>query len=172
MQNPARSEVAHPTALPRRRPLLRVILDTHLRIPLSSQLVRSAANDLLILHGIAAPTQKINALEADGAELIAIPSHNGRLSLPAVLATLAERQILSLLLETGSHLNGAFLTQDLVDKAVLFYGESELGEAAIPFAQGIASPFLFQQTLERTTHATLGSDALITGYLHNPWPSA
>src|SRR5882757_9766877 len=51
------------TALPRRRPLLRVILDTNLRIPLTSQLVRSAAiasgsrsalgsqSDLLILCG-------------------------------------------------------------------------------------------------------------------------
>src|ERR1700730_4915438 len=43
--------------LPRRRPLLRVILDTHLRIPFASQLVRSTANnrdsesDLLILCG-------------------------------------------------------------------------------------------------------------------------
>src|ERR1700722_9562670 len=72
MQNPARSGVFGPNALPRRRPLLRVILDTHLRIPLTSQLVRSAANasasqsDLLILCGSLAPPAKAAALGALG----------------------------------------------------------------------------------------------------------
>jgi diaminohydroxyphosphoribosylaminopyrimidine deaminase/5-amino-6-(5-phosphoribosylamino)uracil reductase len=168
------------SGLPRRRPLLRVILDTHLRTPINSKLLlctKSAANaapDLLILCGKSAPTTHIAALEAWGAEVQIVPDYDGHLSLPAVLATLAERNILSLLLEAGSHLNGAFLTQHLVDKAILFYAESELGPNALPFATGIPSPFLFQQSLQRTTHQTLGppgsQDALITGFLHNPWP--
>ena len=62
------------TKLPRRRPLLRVILDTNLRTPLDSQLVRTAKDDLLILTGTHAPTQKIAALEAGGAEVLTIPS--------------------------------------------------------------------------------------------------
>jgi diaminohydroxyphosphoribosylaminopyrimidine deaminase/5-amino-6-(5-phosphoribosylamino)uracil reductase len=169
------------SGLPRRRPLLRVILDTHLRTPINSKLLlctKSAANaapDLLILCGKSAPTTHIAALEASGAEVQIVPDYDGHLNLPAVLATLAERNILSLLLEAGSHLNGAFLTQHLVDKAILFFAESELGPNALPFATGIPSPFLFQQSLQRTTHQTLGSpgsqDALITGFLHNPWPS-
>jgi diaminohydroxyphosphoribosylaminopyrimidine deaminase/5-amino-6-(5-phosphoribosylamino)uracil reductase len=176
MQDPAR------TALPRRRPLLRVILDTHLRIPLTSQLVRSAASavgsqseggsesDLLILCGSLAPPAKAAALRSLGVEIEQIPNHAERLSLPAVLSTLAERNILSLLLECGSHLNGAFLRQNLVDKAVLIYAETELGDQALPFAQGIASPYLFEQSLHRITRTTYGPDACITGYLRDPWP--
>jgi diaminohydroxyphosphoribosylaminopyrimidine deaminase / 5-amino-6-(5-phosphoribosylamino)uracil reductase len=160
--------------LPRRRPLLRVVLDTNLRTPLNSQLILTAKDDLLILTGTHAPKAKIAALEAAGAEVLTIPSprgqHASHLSLRAVLTTLAKRKILSLLLEAGSHLNGAFLTQNLVDKAVLFYGESTLGEAALPFAQGIESPQLFQQSLHRPTQATIGPDTIVTGYLHNPWP--
>jgi diaminohydroxyphosphoribosylaminopyrimidine deaminase / 5-amino-6-(5-phosphoribosylamino)uracil reductase len=171
MQNPARSGVFGPNALPRRRPLLRVILDTHLRIPLSSQLVRSAENDLLILCNTAAPSARITALTDQGAQVEAIPGHAGRLSLPAVLATLGERNILSLLLECGSRLNGSFLRQNLVDKAVLIYAETELGDQAIPFAQGLASPYLFEQSLTRVTRAAYGPDACVTGYLHNPWPT-
>ena len=154
----------------RRRPLLRVVLDTHLRTPLSSQLILSAQDDLLILCGSTASQEKIAALEARGAEVKFIPDHAGRLSLPAILATLAQRDIISLLLECGSHLNGSFLRQNLVDKAVLIYAETELGDQAIPFAQGIASPYLFEQTLHRITRTTLGSDAFVTGYLHDPWP--
>jgi diaminohydroxyphosphoribosylaminopyrimidine deaminase/5-amino-6-(5-phosphoribosylamino)uracil reductase len=158
------------TTLPRRRPLLRVVLDTNLRTPLNSQLVLTANDDLLILTGAHAPTKKIAALEAAGAEVLTIPTHASHLSLPAVLTTLARRNILSLLLEAGSHLNGAFLSQNLVGKAVLFYGEPELGEAALPFAHGIESPQLFQQTLHRPTQTTIGPDTMITGYIHNPWP--
>ena len=172
-----RSGVFGPNMLPRRRPLLRVILDTHLRTPLTSQLVRCGkGSDLLILCGTTTTPAKITALEATGAEVKIIPDHAGRLSLPAVLATLAERNILSLLLECGSHLNGAFLRQNLVDKAILFYSETELGDQAIPFAQGIPSPYLFAQSLRRVTRTTFGPpekpDACITGYLHNPWPAS
>ena len=165
-----RSGVFGPNALPRRRPLLRVVLDTHLRIPLTSQLVRTAANDLLILCNTSASRAKITALTDHGAQVEAIPDHAGRLSLPAVLATLGERNILSLLLECGSHLNGSFLRQNLVDKAILIYAEAELGDEAIPFAQGISSPYLFEESLSRVTRTSYAPDACVTGYLHDPWP--
>ncbi len=171
-----RSGVFGPNALPRRRPLLRVVLDTHLRIPLTSQLVRSAASaggaqsDLLILCGTTAPSTRFTALEGHGVEVVTLPDHAGRLSLPAALAILGERNILSLLLEGGSHLNGSFLRQNLADKAVLLFAETELGDQAIPFAQGFASPYLFEQSLSRVTRADYGPDACVTGYLHDPWP--
>jgi diaminohydroxyphosphoribosylaminopyrimidine deaminase/5-amino-6-(5-phosphoribosylamino)uracil reductase len=170
--NPAltdRSGIFGPNALPRRRPLLRVILDTHLRIPPTSKLVRSANNDLLILCNAAAPTSRIATLTELGAEIKIVPDHAGRLSLPAVLGILGERNLLSLLLECGSHLNGSFLRQNLVDKAILIYAETELGDQAIPFAQGIASPYLFEHSLSRITRASYGPDACVTGYLHDPW---
>ena len=164
------------SGLPRRRPLLRIILDSELRTPITAQIVRTAqkkpdnsSSDLLILYGIGAPSARIAALEEQGVEVRPIPGLNGRLDLPAVLQILAERQMVSLLLECGSELNGAFLTNNLVDKAVLFYSEKELGSGAIPFAQGIESPFLFQQSLQRTSHRSLGPDACISGYLHDPW---
>jgi diaminohydroxyphosphoribosylaminopyrimidine deaminase / 5-amino-6-(5-phosphoribosylamino)uracil reductase len=160
------------TNLPRRRPLLRVVLDTHLRIPLHSKLVSTANHDLLILSAPSASPDRAEALRNAGAEVQTIPEQDGHLSLPAALRILAERDILSLLLEAGTHLNGAFLRQGLVDRAILFYSEAELGPQSLPFAEGIASPYLFQQSLHRTTRTTFGADTCITGYLHDPWPSA
>ena len=171
-----RSGIFGPNGLPRRRPLLRVILDTHLRIPLDSQLVRSAAStrgsesDLLILCGSTAAPGKAAALGTLGVEVDHVPDYGGRLSLPAVLSTLAERDILSLLLECGSHLNGAFIRQNLVDKAVIFYADTKLGDQAIPFAEGIASSHLVEQQLRRVTQTTYGTDTAVTGYIHDPWP--
>ncbi|HEV2710224.1 MAG TPA: bifunctional diaminohydroxyphosphoribosylaminopyrimidine deaminase/5-amino-6-(5-phosphoribosylamino)uracil reductase RibD [Edaphobacter sp.] len=158
------------TGQPRRRALLRVVLDTHLRISLTSQLVHTANHDLLILTAPSASPEKINALHKAGAEVEIIPEQDSHLSLGAALRILAERSILALLLESGTHLNGAFLRQDLVEKAILFYSETELGPQSLPFAEGIASPYLFQQSLHRTNRASFGTDACITGYLHDPWP--
>jgi diaminohydroxyphosphoribosylaminopyrimidine deaminase/5-amino-6-(5-phosphoribosylamino)uracil reductase len=166
-----RSGVSGPNNRPRRRSLLRVILDTNLRIPLDSQLVRSAQNDLLVLCGSAAPPSKAAELASFGAEVAPIPDHAGHLSLPAVLSTLAQREILSLLLECGSHLNGAFIRHALVDKAVLFYAPTELGDQAVPFAEGIASPHVLEQSLTRITRTTYAPDTCVTGYLHDPWPN-
>ena len=170
-----RSGILGPGGLARRRPLLRVVLDAHLRIPLDSQLVRSAdsargtASDLLVLTAPTAPAEKADALRKAGAEVQSLPTQSGHISLPTVLKTLADRNIVSLLLECGSCLNGAFLTHNLVDKAILFYSQTELGPQSLPFAEGVVSPYLFQQSLQRTTRAGFGTDACITGYLHDPW---
>lgn len=156
---------------PRRRPLLRVVLDTHLRIPRNSQLVRSANKDLLVLTSSDAPAYHREALTAEDVEVAVIPEHAGRLSLPAALALLAERKILSVLLEAGSDLNGAFLDQNLVDKAILFHSTETLGEQALPFANGIEAVSVFEQSLLRSSTTTYGLDTCVTGYIHNPWPA-
>lgn len=167
------------TNLPRRRPLLRVILDSALRTPLDSALLTTASNDLLILCSedtTIAPTDREAALTAAGAEVLCIPTHSNHLDLQAALTTLAKRNILSILIEAGSTINGAFLRANLVDRVILYYAEQELGLNALPFATNFDSPYTLQQRLTQTTRTTFPSDIppntediRITGYLHDPW---
>ena len=174
--NPSLTDRTH---LPRRRPLLRIILDTALRTPLHSALVTTASSDLLILcsDNLAnAPTTRESALRVRNAEVLRLPSTNGRLDLQAALHALAERNILSVLIEAGPSLNGSLLRANLVDKLVLYYAESELGLNALPFASDFDSPYALQQRLTQTTRVPFPSDLLpnaedvrITGYLHDPW---
>ncbi|RZU42748.1 bifunctional diaminohydroxyphosphoribosylaminopyrimidine deaminase/5-amino-6-(5-phosphoribosylamino)uracil reductase RibD [Edaphobacter modestus] len=159
------------SGLSRRRPLLRIVLDTHLRISRSSQLVRTADHDLLLLTGVSAPDSRISELVRAGAQVETVPHHAGLLSLPAVLSALAERNILSVLLEGGSHINGAFLQQKLVDKVVLFSSSITLGDQAVPFATGIISPSELEPSLHRITRTAFGADTSVTGYLRDPWPT-
>ena len=99
------------TGLPRRRPLQRIVLDTHLRLPLIANLVRTAAEDLLILCSPAAPARAREAFANRNIPVLDTDLHDP----PAVLALLGRFQINSLLLEAGSTLNAAFLRADLVD---------------------------------------------------------
>ena len=168
---------------PRRRPLLRVVLDSQLRTDPHSQLVKTAAEataeetDLLLLCSEAAPTERERALlsEAPGRlQIHRIASvTRGHLDLGTILEHLGRRNLLSVLLEAGSELNGAFLTSHLVDRAVLFFAERELGPSALPFARDFPSPFLLQQHMIRAALTSFVSesqtDACITGLLKDPW---
>jgi diaminohydroxyphosphoribosylaminopyrimidine deaminase/5-amino-6-(5-phosphoribosylamino)uracil reductase len=161
------------TGLPRRRPLLRIVVDSALRIPLDSTLVTSAADDLLIVCANTAPLAAESVLLAAGAQLLRLDTTEGQLDLNALLTALAERQILSLLVEAGATLNGALLRTNLVGKLVLYYAERELGLDAIPFATNYESPYVTQQRLTSTIrNAFLNAsteDIRITGYLQDPW---
>jgi diaminohydroxyphosphoribosylaminopyrimidine deaminase/5-amino-6-(5-phosphoribosylamino)uracil reductase len=157
------------TGLLRRRPLLRVALDASLRLSLESQLVRAAADDLLVFCSVEASSVKLEELKRAGVEVVRIGADNGRLRLEEVIAALGERKILSVLLEAGSALNGAFLADKLVDKVVLMYAETELGPDALPFAEGAESPFMLQQAMQRVETRMFGADVCVTGYLRDPW---
>ena len=157
------------TGMERRRALLRVVLDSQLQIPLDSQLVESATGDLLIFCALDADPERIADLEAAGVEVVPIAGENGRLDLDAVLDELGALHILGLLLECGSLLNGAFLAKGLVDKVAIFYAESELGAGAVPFAAGVGSPFLLEQSMQSVTRTPFGADVRVAGYLRDPW---
>ncbi len=167
------------TGLPRRRPLLRVVLDSNLRTPLDSRLVTSAANDLLLFcsqESAAASDPRAAELTASNLEILRIPSLHHHLDIHSVFRELAQRQILSLLVEAGAQINVGFLSSDLVDRVVLYYSQTELGSGAISFAANSISPFGLQQRLLHTTRSTFPSDLIpngedirIAGYLHDPW---
>lgn len=161
------------SGLPRRRSLLRVVLDSDLRTPLDSQLVRSAASDLLLLCSATVSFDRESKLRDHGAEVLRLDGSEGRLDLRIALDALAKRNLISVLIEGGSSLNGSLLREGLVDKLVLYYAECELGLEAIPFAEGIASPYVVQEQLQRLERTSLphgtAEDVRITGYLHDPW---
>ena len=178
----------------RRRRLLRVVLDTHLRIPLSSRLVESVNDDLLLFCARSASADRQRMLRQRGAQVEVMPTLSAgqrasgeaaavdtsrpELDLRAILKRLGELDILSVLLEAGPGLNTAFLNADLVDKAVLFFAERELGTAAVPFAGAAHSPFALierMQNIDRCDFVNETSDngrqvdACVRGTLHDAW---
>jgi diaminohydroxyphosphoribosylaminopyrimidine deaminase/5-amino-6-(5-phosphoribosylamino)uracil reductase len=170
-------ELTDRTGLPRRRPLLRVVMDPELRIPLESKLVRSVTaegkKDLLVFCDEVADEERESELRACGVEVHRLPRRDGRLDLRVALDVLnGHHHVRSVLTEAGSSLNGSLLHDQLVDKVVLYFAEQELGESAIPFAGG-TSPYLVQQRLSSVERMTFpnadAEDVRISGYLHDPW---
>jgi diaminohydroxyphosphoribosylaminopyrimidine deaminase / 5-amino-6-(5-phosphoribosylamino)uracil reductase len=127
------------SGLPRRRRLLRVILDTRLRLSPKSRIVQTSDDDLLVYTSAHLKTPKARKLQNAGVELIEVkrsPAAEGTrtgLDLSAVLKDLGRRDILSVLLEAGPHLNAAALSANLANKLILFYAPKLAGDSGVPF---------------------------------------
>jgi diaminohydroxyphosphoribosylaminopyrimidine deaminase/5-amino-6-(5-phosphoribosylamino)uracil reductase len=150
------------SGLPRRRRLLRVVLDSTLALPVKSRIMKSHDKDLLIFVSERAAARRIQSMRSMGIEIVQVPARGGRLDLRRVLAELARREILSILLEAGPTLNGAALKAGIVDKLVLFYAPKISGEGRVPFA---IAPELRVPALHSATVRPCGPDFLWEGYL-------
>lgn len=148
---------------PRRRKLLRVVLDSRLRLPVKSRIVKSCDNDLLVFTGASLQSPKARLLQRAGAELVRVPASRGKIHLPSVLDELGRREILSVLLESGPGLNTSALDSDIVDKLFLFYSRIIAGRPTVPFAN---SPFSLS-SLRNVQFHEFGPDFAVEGYLHD-----
>jgi diaminohydroxyphosphoribosylaminopyrimidine deaminase / 5-amino-6-(5-phosphoribosylamino)uracil reductase len=153
--------------LPRRRQLMRIVLDSTLRTPLDSQLVKTAYQDVMIFFSQAEPAAQ-KALEARGVRLQQIAHRGPRVSLQDTLVRLAEMQITSVLLEGGAEVYTSALNQGLVDKLMLFYSPKFFGQAAIPMLCAVdGSPAIEDYSLKQ-----FGPDFALEARLHDPWSEA
>ncbi len=152
------------SGLSRRRKLLRVILDSRLRLPLKSKLVKTADEDVLVMTAQPPKNPRARALEKAGIEVFQTHGQGGRPDLKAVLRELGKRDILSVILEAGSALNGAALASGVVDKLFLFYAARVAGRPDVPFA---LANRLALGALENISVHRFGPDFSIEGYLTN-----
>ncbi|MDX2034872.1 MAG: bifunctional diaminohydroxyphosphoribosylaminopyrimidine deaminase/5-amino-6-(5-phosphoribosylamino)uracil reductase RibD [Blastocatellia bacterium] len=151
------------TGLPRRRPLVRVVLDSLLRTPLDSQLVRTARQWPTLVFAVGGDAA---ALERAGVEVIHAPAVDGRVDPLAALAELSRRGLISILVEGGAEVAGTFVERRLIDKATFFLAPRIIGgREAFPAigARGFdrLSDSLALRDLDVARH---GDDWEFTGY--------
>lgn len=126
------------TELPRSRPLLRIVMDSQLRLPLDSKMARSAAKDVVVVTTSASSPRRRQEMEAHGIEVLTMDGPGGRADLSGLVRWLARKQYLSLMIEAGSKLNWTALESGCVDRIFFYYGPKILGGLeALPLAGGI-----------------------------------
>jgi diaminohydroxyphosphoribosylaminopyrimidine deaminase / 5-amino-6-(5-phosphoribosylamino)uracil reductase len=160
------------TGLPRRRPLLRVILDSRLRLPLDSRLVKTARQDVVVFCSFAEEKRK-RELEERGilVEQTPLGSADGRPDLRQVMARLGQMEITSLLVEGGALVNWTALAAGIVDKVFLYYAPKILaGTGSVPFAAGAGFRKISEAAVvKNVTLHRFGEDFAVEGYLRDPY---
>jgi diaminohydroxyphosphoribosylaminopyrimidine deaminase/5-amino-6-(5-phosphoribosylamino)uracil reductase len=154
------------SGLPRRRPLLRVVLDERLRLGPESRLARTAREaPVVVFTSEGAEQGKATALQECGVEVL--KTAGGGRDLAAVLGELNRRQVQGLLVEGGAGVAGAFLRAGLVNKASFFIAPLILGGDALGAVGGAGPLTVAEATRLRDveTHRR-GEDVEVTGYLN------
>lgn len=153
------------SGLPRRRPLLRVVLDEKLQLGAHSNLARTAREaPVLVFTSAGADASRAAALDACGVEVLKV--EGGGRDLPPVLAELSRREVQGLVVEGGSRVAGAFLRAGLVDKASFFIAPLILGADALGAVGGEGAPTVAEATRLRDVETRRhGDDVEVTGYL-------
>jgi diaminohydroxyphosphoribosylaminopyrimidine deaminase/5-amino-6-(5-phosphoribosylamino)uracil reductase len=169
------------SGLRRRRPLLRVVLDSALRMPLDSKMVATAHDDLVIFT-VSNDEARIHELQTRGVRVEVLPAEAGvpgdrsssrgwqagRVPLSQLLDKLGEEGILTLLTEAGTRLNTSLLAGGHVDRIHLFVSPQIMGSDAVPAFKGMASAIQMAAVeVER-----YGNDLGLCSLLRDPWPKA
>jgi diaminohydroxyphosphoribosylaminopyrimidine deaminase / 5-amino-6-(5-phosphoribosylamino)uracil reductase len=157
---------------PRRRPLLRVILDSHLRLPLESRVVHTANQDVLVLCSLADESRRKKLVQRGiRVEQVAYAGLDGRPDMASATKRLGENEITSVLIEGGALVNWAALAAGVVDKVFLYYSPKILaGKGAVPFAAGEGFRRMSDAAHVKSVRLhRFGEDFAVEGYLRDPY---
>jgi diaminohydroxyphosphoribosylaminopyrimidine deaminase/5-amino-6-(5-phosphoribosylamino)uracil reductase len=129
------------SGLERSRPLLRIVLDSQLRMPPGARMLAGARSDVVVATTSAASADRRRALENAGAIIWTLDGPGGRVDLRRVVERLAQESYLSLMIEAGSKVNWTALESGVADKIFFYYAPKILGGLqSLPVAGGAGRP--------------------------------
>ena len=117
----------------------RVILDAEARLPPTSRLIEDVAEaPLIVFTTNDAPSDRVEALAAEGAEVVPVAVAGGKLDLAAVLAALAADGHQRVLAEGGAEVASSLVSGDLLDEVVIFRAPVVVGADGVRALGGMA----------------------------------
>lgn len=155
--------------LPGAKDPIRVILDTHLRIPLTARVLNlESAAKTIIITGPEASVEKIKKIEERGGYVIQTDIKNDLIDLNELLLKLGKMEITSILVEGGSKVAASFLKEKLVDKFYFFYAPKIIGgNHSISMIGGNDITSMKEAIpLREVKLRRFGEDILATGYVN------
>lgn len=135
-----------------------IILDSHLRFPLTARLLSRSGPKPLIVTTASAETDRQTALERAGAEILRLPANDaGQIDLHALNACLPDYGLKKVMVEGGGRVITAFLKARLVDKLVLTVSPCLVGGVKAVGALGVRLP-----RLRKPRYQWLGEDMIVS----------
>ena len=146
-------------------PRLRIVVDSEARAPVEARVLSPDA-PTMIVTALSQSDPRVLRLERAGASVLHAPGPDGRVSLPGMLRALAERGIVSMLLEGGPTLAGAFAAENLIDRYVLYVAPKLIGgNGSRGLLEGWAAETIRQALeLRVDTVRRVGTDFRIVAY--------
>jgi diaminohydroxyphosphoribosylaminopyrimidine deaminase/5-amino-6-(5-phosphoribosylamino)uracil reductase len=144
---------------------VRIVIDGRLRLPLTSQLVRTAtAVPTWLVTRAGGDAQRVNAYRQAGVELLSVPDDTAEQPpIPRILDECGRRGLTRVLVEGGSHLVSACFAAGIIDRIAWFRAPGVIGGDGIPVAQPFGVDHLREmRRFERVAVREVGEDVLET----------
>ena len=156
------------TARPSRgKKLTRIILDSHLRIPLDCKLIKTAKKSPVLIYTnentVRTNPEIAEKITKKGAELLAYPDMEGRSNLQFLLDELSKRGIAQLLVEGGPRVLTLFLKEQLADEIVVYIAPKILGAQGSVDITGPMAELTQAIGLHHVDIKRFGDDVRLTG---------
>lgn len=153
--------------IPHGRNPWRVILDAHLRIPISAKLLHQADSErTIIVTGQRSSHQKAHAIESLGAQVWRVRLREGRIPWMGILRRLAVKGILSVMIEGGATTAAWALKEKAVDKILFFYAPMVLGGDGREMIDTLGVKRVRQAIIVKEMQVRKsGTDILVSAYL-------
>ena len=141
------------------QPPLRVILDSHVRLPAHSQLATDGLAPVLRCHAEHVPATPLGEIENLALPAQGATSSHAGLDLQALLNALAQRGCNEILFECGPTLAASVLSEGLCDELLLYVAPVFLGDQARPLLLGL-NPSQLANALRMAVveHVGMGDD--------------
>lgn len=147
--------------------LIRIIVDTNLRIPLDSKVIKNEDKSTIIATTVDSDENKKQVLRKLGIKVIEVPRKNNRVDLRELVKRLGQDGIDSILIEGGGTLNFSALQENIVDKVIFYIAPKILGgENSKSSIAGEGFSKLDEAVkLMNTSYRKIGEDLVIEGYI-------
>lgn len=152
----------------RRRPLLRIVADSSLKIPLTARVLKPVPGaDTLVVTTETSAKEKRELIEKASAKVLVVRAENDLVCLKSLMEELGKRECASLLIEGGSRLAASAIKEGVVDKVLIFYSPKILaGSDGLSMFSGQGAGRLEEAlALCSVRLKKLGEDFLVEGYL-------
>jgi diaminohydroxyphosphoribosylaminopyrimidine deaminase/5-amino-6-(5-phosphoribosylamino)uracil reductase len=111
---------------------VRLVLDSHGRIPLDSRLLRMPGSTVVVVHGEHLAAERIEALQRAGYRTVGLPLVDQRIDLSALLDWAGQEQLNQIWVEAGATLAGSLIGSGLADEVMLYQAPLFLGAQTRP----------------------------------------
>ncbi|MEQ9042620.1 MAG: bifunctional diaminohydroxyphosphoribosylaminopyrimidine deaminase/5-amino-6-(5-phosphoribosylamino)uracil reductase RibD [Alphaproteobacteria bacterium] len=145
------------------RPSVRIVVDSRLRMPLTSKLVATAGRiPTWVVAREDVDSERLDAFEDCGVEVLGMPvDENGYPDIGEMMQEFGRRGLTRVLLEGGGHLAAALFARDLIDRIAWFRAPSVMGGDGIPVATAFGVDRLADMpTFVRRETRAIGPDLL------------
>lgn len=147
--------------------LIRIVVDTKLRIPLDSKVIKNNDKQTIVATTISSDEEKKKTLRDLGVKVIEVSEKNNKVNLKELVKKLGQEGIDSILVEGGGTLNFSALEEKIVDKVIFYIAPKILGgENSKSCIAGLGFSELNDAVnLKDISYRKVSEDLVVEGYI-------